>query len=71
MGRNTPRPDMTAFFSALDRGEDGMAVTVDPGIADWAERHGYIVRVANHQGGAVYDVSAGDDGFDGPTTPLD
>lgn len=71
MGRNTPGPDMTAIFSALDRGEDSMVVTVDPDIADWAERHGYIVRAANYQSGAVYEISPGDDPLDGPTVPLD
>jgi len=66
MGRNTPGLDMTAIFSALDRGEDGMVVTVDPDIAGWAERHGYIVRTANQQSGAVYEISPGDDGLDHP-----
>lgn len=71
MDRNTSGPDMTASFTALDRGEDSVVVTVDPEIADWAKRHGYTVRATDHQSGTVYEISPGDDGLDEPTIPLD
>jgi hypothetical protein len=62
---------MTATFRGLDRGEPGMIVTTDADIADWADRHGYVVRTARHQSGTVYEISPGDDGPGDPTVPLE
>lgn len=72
MGRKSSGPDMTATFSTLDRGEAGVIVTVDAEIADWAERHGYIVRSIDQQSGTVYEISPGEgESEDDDTIPLD
>lgn len=71
MGRKSAGLDLTASFSALDHGEAGIVVTVDAEIADWADRHGYVVRAVEHQSGTVYEISPGDARLEDPTVPLD
>lgn len=67
MGRRIRGPGMPATVSEVDRGQAGTVVTVNADIADWAARHGYVVRTANHRGAAVYEISPGDGGLEGPT----
>jgi hypothetical protein len=69
MGEETPGPDMTATFGGPDHDDAGTVTTADADIADWAGRHGYIVRTADHTSGTVYRISPGDAERDEPSVP--
>ena len=51
-----------AAFLAVDSHDVGPVVTGDADLAAWAVRHGYRVRVADQDGGTIYEIWPGDAG---------
>ena len=67
---DSPGPGLAAF-TAMDAGDADIIVTQSADVAQWADKHGYVVRAAAEDEVTIYEIWPGDSGPDDPIVRLD